>query len=650
MEVHVDGLLGLLGVDKLALCLLESPLVLEKHGVLEVNLWELALHRRARELEGLVKRAALRGVVNGLLDEPKLVEQLRPGLAPEGHCPRVGHLLGGVDAAVRLGHADGVVPVVVRAVHVDGRLPVLRLHVVPLRLLELVLALELLRQVQVRLREEVLAVLRHEPDHVVIVPVLLVHVDGEVGLRHHQVELLRLLDPPRGLELLRLRHVELPHLVLGHVGRGDLVRLVPLVVPAVHLDGALGLPRPQPVPLRLVKVLGVLKVLRNHLVEALRHVLLLRVDNLHRLGPLLGLDRRLDRLDVLARLDKVVDGRVQLLLLHQVHAPVVLERHHLAGELPAGEVDSPAVGVAPPVGLEGPLGDVELLEEGPRLLVQPRAGELRGNHLQHLGGLRVVLRQRRGARGQRPLEVEADGRLDVPLLLLELRGLLLLLGLEQPLKVLCLHVLRLGAVLALRDGNGLVPPVKLLVHLHGLLDLALLEQDLLGPVKVLLQGRHLGLDHEVLRAVLEAVALRLVRHRVDFAEEHGARRVPEGCAAPLRDGQPAVLQRQAAESVPHRLRLGRELELLEQRHGALVLLVVDRGAKLNQRLVQAVGDGVDALIDDDLGAATRPLNVLNIALDLKDGDPLRRVNRVPNTQVVPVLRNNDVRGRDPLDV
>ena len=171
----------------------------------------------------MVEGAAFGRVVDRLLDEPELGEELGARLAAERDRPRVCDLLRGVDAAVELGDADGVVPKLVGAVHVDGGAPVLRLDVVLLRELEVALGLELLRQVQVGLGQQVLAVRRHQPDHVVVPAVLLVHVDREVGLVHHHVEALRLLQLAAALEAVGLGDVEHRHLRLAHVLGGDAV-------------------------------------------------------------------------------------------------------------------------------------------------------------------------------------------------------------------------------------------------------------------------------------------------------------------------------------------------------------------------------------------------------------------------------------------
>mmetsp|Transcript_11352 Transcript_11352/g.27843 ORF Transcript_11352/g.27843 Transcript_11352/m.27843 type:complete len:202 (-) Transcript_11352:2686-3291(-) len=194
--------------------------------------------------------------------------------------------------------------------------------------------------------------LRDKAHHVVVVPVLFVHVDGEVRLADHDVELLGLLEAPRGLELLCLCDVEHTNLVLRHVGRRDLVRLVPLVAARVHLDSLLRLPRPNVVPLRLVVALGLLEVLRDDLIEALGNVGLLCVDNLHCLAPLTRLDRRLDRLNVLSGLYKVIDRRIKLLLRHEVHAPVVLQTHNFTREHAPRQLNRTPVRIPTPVRFE----------------------------------------------------------------------------------------------------------------------------------------------------------------------------------------------------------------------------------------------------------------------------------------------------------
>ena len=66
---------------ELLLGLLEPPLVLEVHRVLEVHLRQLLLLRVLREGEGVLEGAGLRRVVDRLLDEPKFGKELRALLA-----------------------------------------------------------------------------------------------------------------------------------------------------------------------------------------------------------------------------------------------------------------------------------------------------------------------------------------------------------------------------------------------------------------------------------------------------------------------------------------------------------------------------------------------------------------------------------------
>ncbi len=60
---------------------------------------------------------------------------------------------------------------------------------------------------------------------------------------------------------------------------------------------------------------------------------------------------------------------------------------------------------------------------------------------------------------------------------------------------------------------------------------------------------------------------------VDLAEKHGAGGVSQRSAAPLCDDEPSILQGKLAESTPHGLGLRGQLQLLEQSHSALVLLI-----------------------------------------------------------------------------
>lgn len=95
-------------------------------------------------------------------------EDLGTGLAAERLGPEVRHLLDGLLATVQFGHAQSVLPHVVLAVHADDALPVADLQVVVLSLLEVVLALQLVRQVRESVLNQRWAVLAHEVHHAVV--------------------------------------------------------------------------------------------------------------------------------------------------------------------------------------------------------------------------------------------------------------------------------------------------------------------------------------------------------------------------------------------------------------------------------------------------------------------------------------------------
>mmetsp|Transcript_36111 Transcript_36111/g.90175 ORF Transcript_36111/g.90175 Transcript_36111/m.90175 type:complete len:413 (-) Transcript_36111:1159-2397(-) len=331
VHVHVDCLLRLIRLDELSLGVGEPALVFQEHGVFEVYVRQFRLETHARELEGVGEGAALHGVIDSLLQQPELLEQHRAPLAPQGHRPRVRHLLARVGSSVVLGDPDGVLPQLVGAIHLDRALPVFRLEILLLGVAPAVVTLQLLRQVEVRLGEKIFPERRHQTDHVVVHAVLLVHVDGQVVLLDGQVHLLGLLPALVGLELPRALRVQQRCLGVRHVPHGHLVRRLPPIRATVHLHRLARLPRTQKAPLRLIVLAGLLVVPRDAAIVRLKlagpgpaAAARLRVHDLERFLPVAALHRRLDGFDALAGFDEVVDGGVHLFHLHQVVAPPLL--------------------------------------------------------------------------------------------------------------------------------------------------------------------------------------------------------------------------------------------------------------------------------------------------------------------------------------
>mmetsp|Transcript_19212 Transcript_19212/g.26022 ORF Transcript_19212/g.26022 Transcript_19212/m.26022 type:complete len:291 (-) Transcript_19212:2899-3771(-) len=213
--IHVDGFLGLVGLNELLLGLLEAVVVLKVESVLQVHVRELVASMVLGKLEGVVEALLVSLEVDGSLDQTVLDQELGAALGAHSLSDLDGDLAELFLGTVGLGDAESLVPEVVSAIHVDGVGPGATLDVVVLGLLEVALHLERLGKVVVRVLEQVSAELDHESDHVVEHLRLFVHVDGEIGLTRRQIHLLSLLVVTLSLEFLRLSHLNRAILALG---------------------------------------------------------------------------------------------------------------------------------------------------------------------------------------------------------------------------------------------------------------------------------------------------------------------------------------------------------------------------------------------------------------------------------------------------
>ena len=75
--------------------------------------------------------------------------------------------------------------------------------------------------------------------------------------------------------------------------------------------------------------------------------------------------------------------------------------------------------------------------------------------------------------GESSLEVEIDRSDQIAFALLQFCSLFFLVGLQEPLEVVCLELMCLWMVPALSNGNDAVPFMHFLVHLHSLFYLVL---------------------------------------------------------------------------------------------------------------------------------------------------------------------------------
>mmetsp|Transcript_23530 Transcript_23530/g.42435 ORF Transcript_23530/g.42435 Transcript_23530/m.42435 type:complete len:369 (-) Transcript_23530:2781-3887(-) len=243
VDVHVNGLLGLAGLDELLLCQLELLVILKSQGLLEVNVRQFVLGGVGGQLECMLEVAVLHGIVNCNFDEAMLGQKSCSSLCSmllEGNVSlSQDHLLEAGLASVDLGHTFGIFPFLQFAVHAHGIDPHLGLHVVVLCLLQVSLHLVLFSNVFVSIVQQLLAVFGDKAQHLLVLLTLLVHIDGEVKLIDHEVHLLCLTQLSSVLQGLRQLYVQLCSLRRRHVCLRNFVRLFVLSVFDIHLDGTL---------------------------------------------------------------------------------------------------------------------------------------------------------------------------------------------------------------------------------------------------------------------------------------------------------------------------------------------------------------------------------------------------------------------------
>mmetsp|Transcript_38799 Transcript_38799/g.91879 ORF Transcript_38799/g.91879 Transcript_38799/m.91879 type:complete len:635 (-) Transcript_38799:696-2600(-) len=251
---------------------------------------------------------------------------------------------------------------------------------------------------------------------------------------------------------------------------------------------------------------------------------------------------------------------------------------------------------------------------------------------------------------QAALEVQADGPEGVSLLLLDSGRLFLLPRLQKPLVVVVLERLGLGMVVALGNTDGVRPTVSLGVHGDRLVHPPLADVDVLGIAPALAEDGKPCLDLVAVGAIAARLHRVLRGDIVEHVEVPGLGDVSYGGKALLGNLEVVYFQRLVAELVPLGLRLGRELERLQDLDRPRPVLLLAGRPKLDQALVQGVAHGVDPLVDDDLRLPPASLDVCHLPLDGEHGLVVRLVNGVPHAEVASVLRDHDVAVGHPLHV
>mmetsp|Transcript_1150 Transcript_1150/g.2505 ORF Transcript_1150/g.2505 Transcript_1150/m.2505 type:complete len:211 (+) Transcript_1150:2936-3568(+) len=180
-----------------------------------------------------------------------------------------------------------------------------------------------------------------------------------------------------------------------------------------------------------------------------------------------------------------------------------------------------------------------------------------------------------GTRRQSSLDVQLNSSVNVAFGLLELRGAFLLVGLHQPLVVAGLERFSLGVIFALGDLDCFVPAVQLLIHLHGLLSLALFKQQNFGTLELPIEHCHAGLHRKVRVPIATNLCRRLLRQFIHLVEVAGLANIAKGCETALCNEDALVLERKVTQRLPECFSLRRKLKLLQQEHCAFVVPLVD---------------------------------------------------------------------------
>ncbi len=136
MLIHINGLLRLVGLDKLFLSLLKSVLILQVKRVLKVNLRELIFGMRVCQSKSLVELLLVGFEVDGGFDEAIFKKELSALLGAHVFSDLDGDFCQLFCSSVSLCHAKSFLPHVMSTIHVDTVVPGARFNVVVLGLLE----------------------------------------------------------------------------------------------------------------------------------------------------------------------------------------------------------------------------------------------------------------------------------------------------------------------------------------------------------------------------------------------------------------------------------------------------------------------------------------------------------------------------------
>ena len=101
--------------------------------------------------------------------------------------------------------------------------------------------------------------------------------------------------------------------------------------------------------------------------------------------------------------------------------------------------------------------------------------------------------------------------------------------------------------------------------------------------------------------------------------------------------------------LPICLSLGSQFERLKDLNSSIKAFVFEGCAEFNQSLIEVIGVLVGSVIDKDNSLTLSSLNGLDVSLDLVHRNLIGLLDAVPDAEIVPVLRNDDIGIWNPVD-
>ena len=458
-----------------------------------------------------------------------------------------------------------------------------------------------------------------------------VHIDGKVRFVDCDVELFGFFKEVLFFELLSLFYVKHDDFTFGKVFPGHGKCAFPFCGFGVHLEGIYRESG--------FEVIFFSEIVLSHVRVVLGYLFVKRpgdfrglvLKQLYGLVPLSGIDRGFYGFLELSGFYVMVHGTFCLFCRNEVVAPTFFELHDDRGFHFFSQINGLLVSIAFAVAVQRALVIFHLLVELPGPFIHTCLAQRLGDFFKNILRETYIITKHhiRGPCWQATFQIELNGAQEIALVFFDFTRFFLLIGLQEPLEIIGLELHDVRVVLFFSYLYAFVPLVKFLVHLHGLFDFVVIEQDGLGAVKLLFQNREFGLDFEELHAVLFSGFFFVVPdHFVDLSEVGGFGDVPEGGVAVLGDGYVLFFDGYFGENFPVGLCFGVHFQGVEDGGCFFEVRGLYGEAEFDEGLVEAVRDGVVPVVDYYFRLPGSSFDLLDVSFDVVDSHLFRIFNRV----------------------